>query len=287
MDLTTVRRPLKTARATADLRRGRRDWYRIENATGDEAVIYIYDEIGFWGVTAADFVRELSAVSATRLTVRLNSPGGDVFDGIAIHTALRDHPAAVEVRVDSLAASIASVIAMAGDRVVMAKHSTFMIHDPFALAIGDAQDMRKMADVLDQLGDTIAGVYAERAGGSVREWRDRMLAETWYTDRETVDAGLADAVAGDEASTENSFDLSIFRNTPAHLRGPTTRREADPPTKRDIERALRDAGLSHAAAKAVIAGGWRDLPADGGARDVLDLAPLLAALKTLNERTDV
>lgn len=280
MDLGTITRPLRTTRATADLRRGRRDWYRITAKAGDEAEVWIYDEIGFWGVTASDFVRELRQVDAAKLTLHLNSPGGDVFDGIAIHTALRDHPATVEVKIDSLAASIASVIAMAGDRVVMSKHATMMIHDPFALAIGDARDMRKMADTLDQLGDTIAGVYAERAGGSVREWRDRMLDETWYTDQTAVDAGLADEVAGEPAA-ENSFDLSIFRHPPAALSARPAASADRQPTRRDIERALRDVGLSQATAKRLIAGGWQEAVPDSS-RDVADLEGLLATLKRLN-----
>lgn len=280
MDLTRATRPRQAARATADLRRGRRDWYSITNASDDEAEVYIYDVIGYWGLTAADFVRDLAQVSASKLTVRVNSPGGDVFDGIAIHTALRDHSATVEVKVDSLAASIASVIAMAGDRVVMAKHSTFMIHDPYAMAIGDARDMRKMADVLDQLGDTIAGVYAERAGGSTREWRDKMLEETWLTDRETVDAGLADEVAGD-STADNSFDLSVFARTPEHLLRPAaTRRTPASPTKRDLERALRDVGLTQAEAKAVVAGGWNGLDRTPP-RDVSALYGFLSSVQEL------
>src|SRR5690606_8034659 len=102
------------------------------------------------------------------------------------------HQAHVTVIVDSLAASIASVIAMAGDRVVMAKNATMMIHDGHGLSIGNAADMREMADLLDKVSDNIASVYAERAGGDVAEWRERMRAETWYSADEAVSAGLAD-----------------------------------------------------------------------------------------------
>ncbi len=260
-----------------------RSWYRIEaKGDEDEAQVYIYDEIGYWGTTARQFVADLGAIKAKRITLHLNTPGGDVFDGIAIHNALRDHPATVNVQVDSLAASIGSVIAMAGERVIMAKHSTMMIHDPYGMALGNAADMRQMADVLDQLGDTIAGIYAEKAGGSVREWRGAMLDETWYTDRGAVDAGLADEVAGDEAESDaqNRFDLSIYRNTPGHLLAPAVRAGHCQPTKRDIERALRDAGLSRARAKALIAAGWGSEP-DEEARDVADLVALRDALRSL------
>lgn len=282
------------ARARLLNARGRRDWYRIENkADEDEATIYIYDEIGLWGLTAADFVRDLQQVKAGKISLHLNTPGGEVFDGIAIHNALRQHKATVHVHVDSLAASIGSVIAMAGDSITMAKHSTLMIHEPFGLAWGDAEEMRKTAEVLDQLGDTIAGIYAERAGGSVRQWRDRMYAETWYTDREAVDAGLADEVDGDAPAeaAENRFDLSMFKHPPEGLVAPKTptakaraAAEGDGVTKRDIERALRDAGLTRGQAKAVLACGWNGVgreESDGEARDVADLVALRDALRIL------
>lgn len=203
---------LRTTRNAADVRAGQRGWFSFEaKADIDETVIRIYDEISWFGITAADFVRELDRVSSAQIALHLDSPGGDVFDGIAIYNALRQHPARVNVTVDSIAASIASVIAMAGDTVTMAKGAMLMIHEPFALVIGDARDMRKQAEALDLMGDSLAGIYAQRAGGEVAEWRARMAEETWYSDQDAVDARLADKVSGDVA-TKNRFDLSIFRN---------------------------------------------------------------------------
>jgi ATP-dependent protease ClpP protease subunit len=209
---------LRTARPRAQLRQGRTDWYRITNAIGGgTATVHIYDEIGWFGITAAEFVAELSQVQASAIDVHLNSPGGEIFDGIAIANSLRAHPATVNVYVDSLAASIASVIAMAGDRVVMAPNSQLMIHDGSGLCIGNAAAMRGHAELLDRQSDNIASVYADRAGGTVAEWRERMQAETWYTAEEAVEAGLADEVSPSsrtsttENSPQNSWDLSIFR----------------------------------------------------------------------------
>lgn len=265
---------LRTTRNAEEVRKGRRDWYRIEAKAG-RADVYIYDEIGFFGITASEFVSDLRSVDTGKLTVHINSPGGDVFDGIAIHTALKEHPADVEVRVDSLAASIASVIAMAGDHVVMARHSTFMIHEPFGMVLGNSADMRSTADVLDRLGDTIAGVYADRAGGSVREWRAFMEAETWYSDQEAVDAGLADEVSGD-AQAKNAFDLSIFANVPQHL---LTRSGMErEPTKREIETALRDAGLSRTKAAAAAARVWEAVDESQGDPALRDLSDFLHSL---------
>jgi ATP-dependent protease ClpP protease subunit len=197
-------------------------WYRVKNRAGDggeAAEVAIYDEIGGWGVTAQAFIAELKSITADRINLRLSSPGGEIFDGIAVYNALRSHNAYVTTYVDSLAASIASVIALAGDRVVMQPHSQLMIHDGSGLCIGNAADMREMADLLDRQSDNIAGIYADRAGGTVGQWRKRMQAETWYSDREAVAAGLADQVAKSERQAEPDdapmaarFDLSGYRH---------------------------------------------------------------------------
>lgn len=169
----------------------------------------IYDEIGFWGTTAQRFVEELAAIDVDVIDLRINSPGGSVFDGITIMNALRRHPARVDVTVDGLAASAASFIATAGDHVVMNSGSELMIHEAWGWCDGDAQAMRSYADSLDKVSGTIAGLYAKRAGGTVDEWRDLMRAETWYTAEEAVTAGLADRWA-DAPAAKNSFDLSKF-----------------------------------------------------------------------------
>lgn len=209
---------LRTARPRAQLRQGRTDWYRITNSIGSgPATVHIYDEIGYWGITASDFVAELSQLNAAAIDLHINSPGGEIFDGIAIMNALRSHPATVTTYVDGLAASIASVIAMAGDRVVMAPNSQMMIHDGSGFCIGNAADMREMATLLDRQSDNIASVYAAKAGGDVADWRALMTAETWYTAEEAVEAGLADEVSSSSRtstsanSLENSWDLSVFR----------------------------------------------------------------------------
>lgn len=177
-------------------------WYEIKNISADQAEVSIYDEIGFWGVTAADFVKELGGVQASALNIRINSPGGDVFDGIAILNALRSHPANKTVIVDGLAASAASFIAMAGDQVQMSPQSMMMIHDASGLCMGNAGDMRQLADLLDKTTENIAAVYAQRTGKPTDHWREQMAAETWYTDQEAVDAGLADSIVGKTGDTE-------------------------------------------------------------------------------------
>jgi ATP-dependent Clp endopeptidase proteolytic subunit ClpP len=198
------------------------DWYRIENLVSGEVDVMLYGEIGWLGTTADDFVRDLKGLNASQINLHLSSPGGSVFDGIAIMNALRAHQADVTVYVDSLAASIASVIAMAGDRVVAMPASEFMIHEASGLCVGGASDLRELADLLDRQSDKIAGIYAERAGGTVEEWRAAMERETWYSAEEAVAAGLADEVAelprkGADTRQEEAvaaraeWDLSVFQ----------------------------------------------------------------------------
>lgn len=163
----------------------------------DTAELFMLDEIGYFGITAADFTRELAALDVGTINLHISSPGGGVFDGVAIFNRLREHPAKVHVTVDGIAASIASVIAMAGDTVTMGRGAQLMIHCASGVVLGQAIDLRKMADILDKLDrDTIATAYADRAGGTVAHWLDLMAKEQWFSDHEAVAAGLADAVMG-------------------------------------------------------------------------------------------
>jgi ATP-dependent protease ClpP protease subunit len=169
-------------------------WYSIRNAADpDEAELLLYDAIGGWfGIYADELIDELRGITAPNLRVRVNSPGGSVFEGIAIANALRAHPANVTVQVDGLAASIASVIAMAGDRIEMAPNSMLMIHEASGVCMGDAAEMDKMSEVLGMISANIANAYAARTGGDPADWRAAMQAETWYLPDAAVEAGLAD-----------------------------------------------------------------------------------------------
>ena len=199
-------------------RQNAQPWYQIRNAAeGDSgpAEVLIYDEIDSWfGVSAEALAREIAALDDNReLHVRINSPGGNVFDGVAILNALRGHPGKVTVIVDSLAASAASFIAMGGDEVVMNRDAEMMIHKASGLVVGGADDMRQQADLIDRLNDKMANIYAERAGGTVEDWLAMMASETWYSADEAVEAGLADRVENVTADREQAaakFDLSIF-----------------------------------------------------------------------------
>lgn len=192
-------------------------WYEIK-ASAKRAAIWIYEEIGenFWGegLTAKQFVQDLGALNVDAIDLHINSPGGNVFDGQAIFNALRQHPAPVTTYIDGLAASIASVVALAGDRVVMASNALFMFHEPFGMVMGGAAEMRQFADVLDKVGDTIAAVYVERSGRDEADVRAAMAAETWLSAGEAQEYGFVDEVA-DSVKIAAHFDLSRFRNAPA------------------------------------------------------------------------
>lgn len=219
MQITGSRPGMKAARTEAKPK----PWFRVENAFKGEGgaettPVYIYDEIGdsWWGGTsAADFIKMIGTIETPKIELHLNSPGGDIFDGVAIYNALNAHPAEVNVVVDALAASAASFIAQAGDTVTMTKGSMMMIHDGSGMVWGNASDMRQMADLLDKLSNNIASIYADRAGQSTEFWRNLMQEEVWYDAQEAVDAGLADSVSGDtkaedDAAAQNKWDLSVF-----------------------------------------------------------------------------
>lgn len=229
-DLPEIVASLRRGDSDLDNAPGGRSWYAIRNVSASEAEIFIYDFIGEWGVSANDLVRELAGLRTNTITLRINSPGGDVFDGLAIYNAIRRHSATVNVFVDGLAASAASFIAMAGDTITMSRHSQMMIHEANGFVIGNAADMRKLADILDKSSDNIAAIYAGRAGGSLEDWRAAMMAETWYSDAEAVAAGLADSIDGeaDDAPENRLAARAPHNQSPASTVSPALPPTPDP-----------------------------------------------------------
>lgn len=198
-------------------------FYSIKaQAETDKAEIFIYEQIGedWWtgeGVTAKNFCKEVAALKVNQIDLHINSPGGSVFDGQAIYNALKRHPANVTTYIDGIAASIASVIALAGDTVVMAPNALYMIHNPWGLAQGSADEMRKYADLLDKVRDTIVTVYREKCGLSDEEIIAAMDAETWMSAEEAQAFGFVDQI-GDElklaALTGFDFKAMGFKGAP-------------------------------------------------------------------------
>lgn len=164
-------------------------------AAGDTPKLFVFGVIGGYDNDASEFVQAVHGIDAKTIDVHLNSPGGFVYDGVAMYEALKSHPAAVNVHIDGLAASAASFLAQSGDSIEIARAGRMMIHDAQGIGVGSPADMREYADLLDAVSDDISGIYAERAGGKPAAWRAAMSATTWYSASEAVDAGLADRVA--------------------------------------------------------------------------------------------
>lgn len=167
---------------------------RIINAAGT-ARVYVHGLIGF-DDDPGKFVADIHDITAKTIDLHVNSPGGFVFDAVAILEALRSHPSPVTTHVDGLAASAASVVALAGDAIETAKGSRWMIHDAHMLAYADPAGLREIADLGDSISNDVAAMYADRAGGKPAAWRAAMTATTWYSAAQAVDAGLADRISG-------------------------------------------------------------------------------------------
>lgn len=172
-------------------------WYTIRNEA-DEAEVRIYDSIGAFGITAEKFVSELQAITASKVRLRINTPGGSVFDATAIYNALRSHPAHVVSDIEGAAASAGSWIALAGDEVRMADTAYMMIHNAQGAVMGEAEEMRKTAETLDMLSNTIAGMYEKKTGKPRSHWLNLMSKTTWFTAEEAKAEGLVDEVYGGE-----------------------------------------------------------------------------------------
>jgi ATP-dependent Clp endopeptidase proteolytic subunit ClpP len=179
------------------------------------ATLRIYEPIdswgGPWGISALEFLDALDSLDESaveEIQLQINSPGGEVWEAMAILNNLRQFNAKVTARVDGIAASAASFIACAADETIMSPNSQLMIHDAWGICIGNAEDMHGLGDLLDQISDNVASIYATKAGGSTEDWRATMKTEGWYLAEEAVEAGLADRVDGDAAEDpEDAFDL--------------------------------------------------------------------------------
>jgi ATP-dependent protease ClpP protease subunit len=246
------------------------DWFEIRNGGNDHAEILIYDRIGsgFFneGVEAKTFVRDLSTLTAQTITLRVNSPGGSVFDGQAIAAAISRHPATVTAYIDGLAASIATVIALAADRVIMNDNALFMIHDPRLGVDGSADDMRSAAALLDKVTDSLVTTYTAKTGMPDADIRAAMAAETWYTAAEAFDAGFVDQVNFVAGKAAASFDLAPY----GYLHAPGTT-QAAPAARDTIERTVTVETSTPPVAVAT------DLSGFATTEDVADLARQIAA----------
>lgn len=182
----------------------------VFDAAKDEATVYVYDAIGgWWGVDPKTWVPEFSAIKAKTIHLRINSPGGSVFDAEAMRTAIRQHSANVIAHIDGMAASAATGIAIAADEVEISDGAMFMIHHPWGWAAGNAQEMREYADLLDKVDSSIVAAYVKKSGQDEKQIRDWMDKETWFTATEALANGFVDKIFEAEDSADSDEESAI------------------------------------------------------------------------------
>ena len=193
----------------------KKSWFTVRALAGAAAEVLIYDEIGAYGVSAKAFLDELAAIpEASAITLRINSPGGSVFDAVAIFNALKRRTGTVTVHIDGIAASAASYVAMAGDEIVMPENAFLMIHDPSGMVMGSAADMRAMAEALEKIRDSLVSGYADKSGASSETVVALMAKETWLSAEEALTLGFCDRVE-EPVRIAAHFDLKLFHNAPS------------------------------------------------------------------------
>lgn len=233
----------------------RPEWYKIEASANDQAEILVYDVIGWPYNDAGDLVRYVNSLGDKDILVRLNTPGGDVFDGMAIFNSLANHKGKVTIRIEALAASMGSVLAMAGKEIQAYSNTMMMIHDPWTYTAGNQYELREMADLLEKISGNMLDVYAGRSKIGKREMKEIMKAETWYTAKEAKEKGFIDTILETGKAAKAQFDLTMYTNAPDGI----CSIEGRDLTEREIERALRDAGASRSFAKAIVAERFKPL----------------------------
>lgn len=217
-----------------------KSWYSIQNKTSDVLDISLHDEIGMWGISAKDFINELQKnPDAKSINLSIHSPGGSVLEGLAIYNALISHPAKIYGHVAGIAASAASFVLMASDYISMPENAFIMIHNAHGGAIGDAEELRDTADVIEKLQNTIVNIYEKRTGQEREDLIAMMNKETWLTSDEALQKGFIDTISDpiDVAAKANAFN-KYFKSMPIENNDNIDSIE----TIKDFERYLRDSG---------------------------------------------
>ena len=186
-------------------------WYNIQNKAGETADIYIFDEIGTYGITAQEFITDIKDLKDQPINLRINSIGGDVFDGMAMYNVIKRREAKTTVYIEGIAASIATIIALGADEVVMAENSLFMIHNAWGGTMGGSEDMRKSADTLDKISAELLDIYRKKTGLSYDVLSAMMDEETWFNAQEAYDLRFIDTIS-DSIKVAAKYDVSKFKN---------------------------------------------------------------------------
>ena len=219
----------------------KKSWYSI-TAKDDKAEIDIFGHIGDWDVSAKDFIKDFRAIDAKEIVININSGGGDVFDGMAILDTIALSTAKTHAKIIGLAASMGSAIPMGADKVTMSENSSMMVHNARGIAMGQADDLRKTADLIDKENDKLANIYAKKTGLELSEIQDMMKEETWFTAEEAKAKGFIDSV--DEsvkiaATVDMSKYKKVYNNIPEDLLKSNSNQK---PTNMDLLEQLKELG---------------------------------------------
>ena len=229
--------------------------------------VSLFDEIGGWGISAREFREEIKALGEVdRIDLEIHSPGGSVIDGWAIYDLLKNHPAPVHARIGALAASMATVIAMAADQVEMAENAFFMVHNPWSVAIGDADEMRATADLLDKMQDGITRAYVGRSGLDEQEVKDLMKAESWLTGAEALELGFVDSLGATMEAAALSADVEAMADTIERLGMNVPQCEVSALDELTEEESAE----LEAAVEAAVDSAFAGVDADGGSVEVVE-----------------
>ena len=188
-----------------------KEWYKIKNKSSEVADVYLFNDIGTFGITAQNFIDEIKEYEDTELNIHINSLGGEVFEGMAIYSIIQRRKAKTTVYIEGIAASIASVIALAADEVIMSENSLLMIHNAWGGTQGEAKDMRKQAEILEKITNEIAEVYVKKTKIPYNEIVEMMDEETWLTAQEAVALGFVDSIS-EPIKVAAKYDVSKYKN---------------------------------------------------------------------------
>jgi ATP-dependent protease ClpP protease subunit len=209
-------------------------FYAMEKTSDDETTIHLYDEVGAFGAGSKEFLSDLAKLKGQHIHLRINSPGGSVVEGTAIYNALRRHQGGLTVHIDALAASMASVIAMAGAPVYIADNALMMIHNPWTVSMGDSDQLRREADLLDKLKSTLVNAYKRKSGMEEEEIEEMMNAETWLDAVEAVALGFADAIEEGVAAAATATPAQLRARFDKFAQGMTQQPETQEPTAPEV-----------------------------------------------------
>lgn len=255
------------------------DWFTIRAATAAApAEAFIYGPIGWPFVCEDELIRAMAEMRDEPILARINTPGGDVFSGIALANAFANHPGGVTARIESMAASIGSVIPMGCRKVEAYSNSMMMIHNSWIVAVGNRIELLEMADILEIVDENIMGEYTKKTKIGKKEMRDMMHAETYMNATTMKTKGFIDEILPSGKAAKAEFYIPIFANLPDEFKAEATPKKI---TERELERGIRDVfGLSESKAKAIITG-CKKANGEVDEKEAQEIAELTAAARKL------